>query len=119
MEDYDLDELIKLAKTKPTTIEQKLAEANQRELTDAHRFAIAKNLKVGTAKISFRQIYSLYRQWVGDDAVSSGAFGKQLTKLFKRHRDAASSYYLLDPEPFIGVTSSVEEVPKESKAPQK
>lgn len=93
MEDYDINELIELAKSKPSTLEEKI-EA-MKEPTEAHRFCMSKGIGAGTNKTPFKAIYYLYKQWT-NEPVGEIAFGKQLSKLFKRVRDAQGSYYMLD-----------------------
>jgi hypothetical protein len=101
-DDYDIDKLIELAKQAPSSVEEKLATL--REPSEAHKFVLANSIKAGKDKFSFQQIYYLYKQWASEP-VNTIHFGRQFSKLFKRYRGSAGSFYLLDPEAFGSITN--------------
>lgn len=102
-DDYDIEKLIELAKSPPTKLEEKLSY--YREPSEAHKFVLGKNIKVGTEKISSTQVYYLYKQTT-NEPISNIEFGRQFARLFKRNRNVAGTYFLLDPSPFLQVTDN-------------
>lgn len=113
MEDEELEKLIALARTPPTKLEEKIAQLAQKQLPEAHRFALAKNIQEGNKKITYKQIYYLYQLWAGPQAIPINAFGRQFAKLFRRRRDKDGSFYKLDPTPFKEILSVNKEDKKE------
>lgn len=99
--DLSVEELISIAQN-PIQSTNK----NSTVVTEAHRFAIDKNLKDGQTKVNAKLIFDIYLQWKGNDKpLEKRQFFIQLSKLFQRTRDAYSTYYLLDASAFEFLTT--------------
>jgi hypothetical protein len=95
----EIKELLEIAEQVPNPGEEEIAEL-LKDLSEAEKFIIAKNLKRGKALILVQVIYDAYRKWRKESFISKREFMTQFHKKFERVIKQSRTYYLLDPAAF-------------------